>query len=95
MKRHVMQLFRASRQQKEKASPTRQSPRRQGKQDKEVHAIPYKKGVKMMSYREATEVAEHGEVLRWSSESEGEGEETTKAPKYTPESEEPTELGLV
>jgi hypothetical protein len=95
MKRHVMQPFRAPRQQKEKASPTRQSPRRQDKQDKEVHAIPYKKGVKMMSYREANEVAEHGEVLRWSSEREGEGEETTKAHKYTPESEEATELGLV
>ena len=48
-----------------------------------------------MSDREATEVAQHGEVLRWSSESEGEGEETTKAPKDTPESEEPTELGVV
>ena len=40
MKKHVMQPFRAPRQQKEKASPTRQSPRRQGKQDKQVHAIP-------------------------------------------------------
>ena len=37
MKNHVMQPFRAPRQQKEKASPTRQSPRRQGKQDKQVH----------------------------------------------------------
>jgi hypothetical protein len=40
MKRHVMQPFRAPRHQKGKASPTRQSPRQQGKQDKEVHAIP-------------------------------------------------------
>ncbi len=39
MKRHVMQPFRAPRQQKEKASPTRQSPRRQGKQDKQVQAL--------------------------------------------------------
>ena len=66
MKRHVMQPFRAPRQQKEKASPTRQSPRRQGKQDKQVHAILYKKGVKLLNYREAIEVAEHGEVLRFS-----------------------------
>jgi hypothetical protein len=32
MKRHVMQPFRPPRQHKEKASPTRQSPRQQGKQ---------------------------------------------------------------
>ena len=34
MKKHVMQPFRAPRQQKEKASPTRHSPRQQGKHGK-------------------------------------------------------------
>ena len=48
---------------------TRRSPRVQGKQDKEVHAIPCKKGIKLMSQREANECAEHGEVLRWSTDS--------------------------
>jgi hypothetical protein len=35
MKRQVMQPFRAPRKKNDKASPSRQSPRRQGKQDKE------------------------------------------------------------
>jgi hypothetical protein len=33
--------------------------------------IPYKRRMKMMSEREADECAKHGEVLRWSSDSEG------------------------
>ncbi len=74
-----------------KASPTRQSPRHQGKQDKEVHVVPYLKGIKMMSYRESQETAQYGEVLRWSSDSEGE----TAAQQDTTDSEEPTELGVV
>jgi hypothetical protein len=40
MKRQVMQPFRAPRKKNDKASPSRQSPRRQGKQDKEeAHTI--------------------------------------------------------
>jgi hypothetical protein len=76
MKRQVMQPFRAPRKGKAQSSPTRQSPRRVQKQDQEVHVVPYIKGIRMMSDREATECAQHGEVLRWSSESEGEVEET-------------------
>jgi hypothetical protein len=37
---------------------------RQDKQDTEVHLVPFKKGIKMVSERESVEVAEHGEVLR-------------------------------
>ncbi len=52
-----------------------------------------------MSYRESIETAEHGEVLRWSSGSEGEVDEaqdkTNAAQQDTMDSEEPTELGLV
>jgi hypothetical protein len=48
---------------------TRRSPRVQGKQDKEVHSIPCRKGIKLMSEREANECSEHGEVLRWSTDS--------------------------
>jgi hypothetical protein len=33
------------------------------------------KGCKMMSYREALEMSKHGEVLRWSSDSEGDRQE--------------------
>ena len=67
MKRQVMQPFRAPRKGKAQSSPTRQSPRRGQKQDQEVHVVPYIKGIRMMSDREATECAQHGEVLRWSS----------------------------
>jgi hypothetical protein len=62
MKRQVMQPFRAPRQQNAKSSPTRQSPRRQGKQDQEVQDVPYKKGIKRMSYREALKTSTYGEV---------------------------------
>ena len=77
--RKVMQPFKAPRNRKEpyspkvQASPTRQSPRRQGNPDKEVHVVPFKKGIKMLSYREAIEMAEHGEVLRYSTDSGSEG----------------------
>ena len=99
MKRQVMQPFRAPRKGKAQSSPTRQSPRRVQKQDQEVHVVPYIKGIRMMSDREATECAQHGEVLRWSSESEGEIEETldkTNAERQLVlDSEEDTALGLV
>ncbi len=45
---------------------------------------PYPKGIKLMSEREADECAKFGEVLRWSSDSEGETEKTTVADKETP-----------
>ncbi len=38
----------------------------EGRQDEEPHVIPFNKGIKMMSEREATECAQHDEVLRWS-----------------------------
>ena len=44
----------------------------EGRQDAEPHRIPYVKGIKLMSDREATECARHGEVLRWSSDSDKE-----------------------
>ncbi len=55
MKRHVMP-FRAPRHQKGKASPTRQSPRQQGKQDKEVHAIPEQGQQNTSESEESTEL---------------------------------------
>jgi hypothetical protein len=79
-------------------SKTRRSPRGQGNQDKEVHAIPYKKGIKLMSQREANECAEHGEVLRWSTDSgEDEYPQVTveTCDKAASDSEEPTEFGVV
>jgi hypothetical protein len=66
--------------------------------DKEVHAIPYKKGIKMMSEREVDECAEHGEVLRWSTDS---GEDVYPQPVLesvhlqASDSEEPAEFGVV
>ena len=74
-----MQPFKAPRKSKEPSSPTvqdsptRQSPRLQGKSDKALHVIPFKKGIKQLSYREAIEMAEHGEVLRYSTDSGSEG----------------------
>ena len=91
----VMQPFKAPRNRKEpispnvQASPTRQSPRRQGKSDKQVHVVPFKKGIRIMSYREASEMAEHGEVLRYSTDSGSEGGVDLKD---VADSEGPTEL---
>ncbi len=42
------------------------------RQDKDEFVNPYPNGIKMMSYREATECAEYGEVLRWSPDIESE-----------------------
>jgi hypothetical protein len=42
----------------------------EGKQEANPHVIPYLKGIKMMSEREVDECAKHGEVLRWSSDSD-------------------------
>ena len=44
----------------------------EGRQDEEPQVIPFEKGLKMLSEREADECAEHGEVLRWSPNSEAE-----------------------
>jgi hypothetical protein len=44
----------------------------EGKAQAEPHVIPYIKGIKMMSEREADECARHGEVLRWSTDSDNE-----------------------
>jgi hypothetical protein len=83
---------------KAKASATIQSPRGKDKQDREVHLVPFKKGIKMMSERESVEVAEHGEDLRWSTDS-GEDEypqiQLQSVGHATNDSEEPTELGVV
>ena len=37
----------------------------------EAHVIPFIPGIRLMSEREADEVARHGEVLRWSSDEDG------------------------
>jgi hypothetical protein len=50
----------------------------QSRQDAEPHRIPYAKGIKLMSDREATECARHGEVLRWSSDTDSDKEEMTE-----------------
>jgi hypothetical protein len=49
--------------------------------DEDPQVIPYIKGIKLMSEREATECAEHGEVLRWSTDSEP--EQTNDIPDQT------------
>ena len=76
MKRQVMNPFRA--------------PRQAGKKDTKVHVVPYIKGLKLMSEREATECARYGEVQRWSTDSEVDVECEDDG-----ESEEPTEFGVV
>ncbi len=88
-----MQPFRAPRNRLQKKSEARSD-----KAEAEVHVVPYVKGLRLMSDREATEVAQHGEVLRWSSDSEGEDEGGSKktdcdVPDVV-ESEEPTEFGV-
>ena len=64
-----MQPFRAPRNRLQKKTETRSD-----KSEAKVHVVPYNKGLRMMSDREATEMAQHGEVLRWSSDSEGDDE---------------------
>jgi hypothetical protein len=115
MKRQVMQPFRPPRSgaqkkglvqdtsdveaRQAKGNTTRRSPRRKGKSDKAVHVIPFIKGIKMMSEREATKTAQHGEVLRWSSGSEEDvelmGQVTQSGQRDKTESEDETEFGVV
>ncbi len=89
-----MQPFRAPRNRLQKKIETRSD-----KSEAEVHVVPYIKGLRMMSDREATEMAQHGEVLRWSSDSEGEDEGESRKTDCNVqdevESEEPTEFGVV
>jgi hypothetical protein len=46
-----------------------------------IRENPYPNGIYIMSEREANECTRFGEVLRWSSDSEGETEKTTSADK--------------
>ena len=55
----------------------------EARQVAEPHVIPFIKGIKMMSEREADECARHGEVLRWSPDSDI--METADTPGTTPE----------
>jgi hypothetical protein len=57
---------------------------------KHIYVVPYRKGIKLMSERESIEMANHGEVQRWSSDSEAD-----ELPKDIAESEEPTEFGVM
>jgi hypothetical protein len=41
------------------------------------HVIPFIPGIRMMSDREATEMSRHGEVLRWSSDEDGDNTDKT------------------
>ena len=43
----------------------------QARTAEEAHVIPFIPGIRLMSEREADEVARHGEVLRWSSDEDG------------------------
>ena len=98
MRRRVSEPFQAPRQAKETTGNVRRSARQT---DKTTHdkptIIPFRKGIKLMSEREANKCARHGEVLRWSSDSD---ENEDKKGKNTTvnvdsDSEEPTEFGVV
>ena len=95
-----MEPFRAPREAKQTTATVRRSPRQTDKKTNDKPTIvPFRKGIKMMSQREAGECARHGEVLRWSSDSDE--DEVSKAKKRTvhldsdTSSEEPTEFGVV
>jgi hypothetical protein len=49
----------------------------QARADPEPHVIPFIRGIRLMSDREATEVARHGEVLRWSSDEDADNTQKT------------------
>jgi hypothetical protein len=82
-----------------KGDATRRSPRRKGNQDSKVHVIRYIKGIKMMSEREAQEMTDHGEVLRWSEDSEPDVElleqDKESGPADQASSEDETQLVVV
>ncbi len=73
MQDKVMRPFRPPREVKERAPPVRRSPRKGAKPDNVTHVIPFTKGFKGMSEREAQETADFGDVLRWSTDSGSEG----------------------
>jgi hypothetical protein len=52
----------------------------EGRQDEEPQVISFDKGLTMLSEIEADEYAEHGEVLRWSPNSEAEEQTKDKTP---------------
>jgi len=91
-----MEPFRAPREAKQTTATVRRSARQTDKKtNDEPTIIPFRKGIKLMSQREADECARHGEVLRWSSDSD---ENEDKKGKNTTvnvdsDSEEPTEFG--
>jgi hypothetical protein len=58
----------------------------QARREAEPVVIPFERGIKLMSEREATELARHGEVLRWSPDSDKE-EMTERGPDRTIESD--------
>ena len=93
-----MEPFRAPREAKQTTATVRRSARQTDKKtNDEPTIVPFRKGIKLMSQREADECARHGEVLRWSSDSDE--DEVSKAKKRTvhldSDSEEPTEFGVV
>jgi hypothetical protein len=49
----------------------------QARTEEEPHVIPFIPGIRMMSDREATEMCRHGEVLRWSSDEDGDNTDKT------------------
>jgi hypothetical protein len=93
-----MEPFRAPREAKQTTATVRRSARQTDKKtNDEPTVIPFRKGIKLMSQREADECARHGEVLRWSSDSDEDA--VSKAKKRTvhldSDTEEPTEFGVV
>jgi hypothetical protein len=49
----------------------------QARTEQEPHVIPFIPGIRMMSYREVQEMSRHGEVLRWSSDEDGDNTQKT------------------
>jgi hypothetical protein len=93
-----MEPFRASREATATTGTVRRSARQTDKKTNDKPTIiPFRKGIKLISAREADECATHGEVLRWRSDSDE--DEVSKSKNRTghvdSDSEEPTEFGVV
>jgi hypothetical protein len=85
MRRRVTEPFQAPRQAKETTGTVRRSVRQTDKMTNDKPTIiPFRKGIKLMSEREANECARHGEVLRWSSDSDHEEVCKEGKEKYRP-----------
>jgi hypothetical protein len=100
MRRRVTEPFQAPRHAKETTGTVRRSARQTDKNTNDKPTIiPYNKGIRMMSEREANECARHGEVSRWSSDSDEnedkKAKNTTVNVDSDTSSEEPTEFGVV